>query len=168
MNTGLELWKTITDYPNYDISNLVQGLHNGFGRYLSPTLIPLGFRIVAVYNREAGTQCRFRVATYWVPNLDGIKRWIHRNGDKEDNRAENIQWVKVKLVLRTRKAICWVMAKRKNCSSAYKRVTWSNKKPKRVSHIRADDHLYYLGNYYSEEQAHQAYLDAKAVHHVAV
>jgi len=50
--------------------------------------------------------------------------------------------------------------KKKNKTSKYPGVCWNMKNSKWISNIRIGDKIRYLGSFYLEEDANQAYIDA--------
>ena len=75
----------------------------------------------------------------------------HINRDTIDNSADNLR----------------VVTKQQNgFNTNAKGYYWHKASGKWEAKIRIDGRKIYLGRFDNEEEAHQAYLDAKAIHHV--
>ena len=80
-----------------------------------------------------------------------VKQLDHINGDRSDNRIENLRAVTHQ-------------ENHFNRTNA-KGYTWNKRANKYVSQIQVDGVKKYLGYYINEEDARQAYLDAKEQYH---
>jgi len=87
---------------------------------------------------------------YWV-NKEIVDCIDHINGIKNDNRIENLRSV-------TNQQNTFNNKKAKGYS-------WNKQHNKWQSQIRIDDKPIYLGYFETEQEAHQAYLDAKKIYH---
>lgn len=90
----IEVYKTIEDYPNYEVSNLGNVRNIKTGRVLRPSMNKGGYQYVGLcLNRKSKIHLIHRlVATAFIPNLNDKRTVNHINGIKTDNRVENLEW----------------------------------------------------------------------------
>lgn len=105
-----EIWKDITGYEGkYQVSNLGRikslPLRDGEGWYKRPfekILTPVrdGELYYRVHLRRNGTNKRISVhrlvAEAFIPNPNGYKYVNHKDEDKTNNRADNLEWCSAK------------------------------------------------------------------------
>lgn len=104
-----EIWKEITGYEGYfEVSNLgnfrskdrvikykTSGYRNYPGKTLKTEVIEEGYKRITLMKEAKKTRymCHRLVAQEFVPNPENKPFINHKNGDKGDNRAENLEWV---------------------------------------------------------------------------
>jgi len=169
-----EIWKDIPGFEGlYQVSDLgrVKSLdrieHNKNGR-----ILPIKDRIMATHSNGKGHikltlskgSCRNKkyihrlMAEVFVPNPNGYKLINHIDGNPSNNILSNIEWVSM------RENVTHGLKKKnsRKKSSSYPGVHLNtvntNKKWKAM--LFANGRHNYLGNFYTEEEAHAAYQKA--------
>lgn len=118
-NTLKEIWKDITEYPNYQVSNLGRVRNIKTHRILQPNYTKDGYQFVGLC--KDGTQKYYRinrlVAEAFIPipqtYLDkGYSKETlqadHIDEDKQNNFSTNLQWLTNKENCQKSKALCVV------------------------------------------------------------
>lgn len=100
-----EIWKSIPDASEYDISNLgrvrrIRG--DRFRGYkdngiLTPHKTPAGYIAIWLNRTDSGKGRHHAIhrvlAKVFIPNPQNLPQVNHINGDKCDNRLENLEWI---------------------------------------------------------------------------
>lgn len=94
-----ELWRTIEEAPNYEVSNQGRIRNKKTQRILNPGAYgatgykQVNMAIPAEGNKQKKRYIHRLVAQYFIPNPEDKREVNHINGNKLDNRAENLEWV---------------------------------------------------------------------------
>jgi hypothetical protein len=140
-----EEWKTINDYPNYSISSLGV-VRNDKTNKIMKLSNRRGYLRIGL--RKDGIQKYFSLhqlmGLHFIPNPNNYPQIDHINGEKNDNRLENLRWCNQSQNERNKK-------KRANCSSQYLGVRWKNKKWE--AEIKINGKKKYLGRFNTELEA---------------
>lgn len=98
-----EYWRDIPGHPNYQASDLgnirSKNYHNtGLPKNLNQSKASNGYMRVSLPcgGKPRGVGVHRLVASAWIPNPSAKSQVNHKNGDKEDNRVENLEWVSPK------------------------------------------------------------------------
>lgn len=89
-----ELWKTIDEFPNYEVSNIARVRNKITGLIKIPSLGKRGYLILS-FSKDGKKYVRtlHRVfAIAWIPNPENKKEINHINGDKCDCSFDNLEW----------------------------------------------------------------------------
>lgn len=91
-----EIWVKIPSFENYEASNLGNiRTHNwknsGQTRVLKPAKCAKGYLKTVLSGK--GIKVHRIIAKTFIPNPDNKPQINHINGIKDDNRAENLEWV---------------------------------------------------------------------------
>lgn len=90
----MSLWKQIEGHDNaYLISNKGQVFNQKTGRYLKPTVGSNGYMHVTLcYGKKEDASIHRLVAEAFVPNPEGLPQVNHKDENKENNCADNLEW----------------------------------------------------------------------------
>lgn len=90
-----EIWRDIKGYEGlYKISNLGK-VKNKNNEILKAEIIKNGYERVKLYKNETGKRILVHriVAENFIENLDNKPFVNHKNGNRQDNRVYNLEWV---------------------------------------------------------------------------
>lgn len=100
VQTMSEEWKTIKDFPNYEVSNTgkVRSLnYNNTGkvRELKPRDAGNGYLSVGLCRngKQKSIKLHRLVAELFIPNIRNKLEINHKDGNKANNAADNLEWV---------------------------------------------------------------------------
>jgi hypothetical protein len=93
----VEIWKIINDYFNYEISNLgnIRSHKSGEPKLLKGGYDKDGYHLILLYNEKGRVTRKVHrlVAEYFVDNPDNKPHVNHKDGNKKNNNANNLEWV---------------------------------------------------------------------------
>lgn len=90
-----EIWETIPGFENYSISSHGRVYSHKRDIILKPYFDGWGYLIVELRNRRGGFTKRIHrlVAETFIPNVQDKLEVNHIDGDKMNNRVDNLEWV---------------------------------------------------------------------------
>lgn len=149
-----EVWKQITDYPNYSISSFGNVKNMTTGKILKNNINTYGYLRVGLYkNDKAKTFLITRlVGEHFLNNFDPLLDIDHIDRNKQNNNINNLRSVSRSDNLRNRN-------KFGGCTSKYKGVYFYKQKCKWVAQVINNGKRKYLGCFDNEEEASKKYLD---------
>ena len=150
---GLEEWRNIRGYLNYQVSNIGRVRNVKSGRILKLTTNCCGYVHLNLYLN--GIQKDYKVhrlvAQAFIPNPNNKSTVDHIDSKaKHDNTTGNLRWA-------TQKEQCRNISSRSNTSSQYKGVCWNKFHSRWCAHITGNVKSKHLGYFESEEEAALAY-----------
>jgi hypothetical protein len=90
----MEIFKQITGYEKYQVSNFGRVLNNNTGRILKPCINGNGYLNVNLYKegKQKTINVHRLVGMAFIENADNKLCLDHINNIRTDNRAENLRW----------------------------------------------------------------------------
>ena len=93
-----EIWKTIDGYSNYQVSNFgrIRAVKQRYRnkQFLKPSVDKDGYLYVTLYNNKKKRSFKIHrlVANYFIPNPDNLPQVNHKDEDKTNNMAFNLEY----------------------------------------------------------------------------
>lgn len=90
----MEIWKTTSDYPNYEVSTNGQVKKKSTGKILVCTDDSRGYPAVTLIN-DTGQHTKNihrLVAETFIPNPENKRTVNHKDGNKRNNHISNLEW----------------------------------------------------------------------------
>jgi len=85
----------VIDYPNYDIKEDGTIININTNRILATCINKqTGYKMVHLWkdNKEKGDTIHRLLAIHFIPNPDNKPHVNHKNGNKQDDSIENLEW----------------------------------------------------------------------------
>jgi hypothetical protein len=152
-----EVWKIITEYPNYSISNFGVVKNIITDRILVNNKLRGGYLIIGL--SKNGKRKRFLISRlvgeYFLDNFNPSLDIDHIDRDKQNNNINNLRCVSRSENNRNRN-------KNGSCTSKYKGVCFNKQNCKWKAYVKNNGKVIHLGLFENEEDASKKYLDWNA------
>ena len=125
-------WKIISDKPSYSVSTNGDIKNNKTGRILKLHLGTSGYLQVMLGRKTTPLYVHRLVAKTFIDNPTKLPQVDHKNGDKTDNRVENLRWVSAS-------ENCWSFGYKERVENRKKKIT--AKKGKEILHFNSRDEV---------------------------
>jgi len=158
----MEEWKEITDYPNYEISNL-GNVRNKTTNNLLKKEITRDYYHIQLWKK--GKRKHFRIhrliAEAFIPNPNSLLEIDHIDRNRKNNSLDNLRWVSSSQNGYNRNM------KTQNSTSKYRGVCWVKSKNKWKVQIKINGKPKYIGIFEREEEGAKAFNEFVISHNLA-
>ena len=143
-----ELWKTVDEHPNYEVSNLGRIKNAKTNYLLRASLNTDGYEQVGL----KGKSCLVHVlvAKAFIPNPNNRPQVDHIDQNKTNNNVTNLRWL---------------TNQQNGFNKNAKGYCFYKPTGKYLAQIQLDGKKMHLGYFLAEQQARDAYLAAKRIYH---
>ena len=158
----MEEWKEITDYPNYEISNLGNVKNKTTKRLLKNTISSTGYYVIDLYKNGKGKKFKIHrlIAIAFIHNLENLQIIDHIDKNKLNNSLDNLRWT-------TQRNNCYnKIRKTQNSTSKYRGVCWDKKEKKWRVQIKLNDKTKHIGYFDIEEEGAKTFNDFVIFHNL--
>ena len=153
----MEMWKDITDFPNYEVSNLGNVRNKKNKKMLKLRPVPKGNDYicydVCLYNdtKKLGFHKKIHrlVAEAFIPNLENKPEIDHKDRNPSNNHVDNLRWA-------TRSENCLNTGLRSDNTSGEKNVYYCKQKNKWTIRFMENGKEISCGFYDTKEEAIKA------------
>ena len=90
----MEIWKTIEDFPNYEVSNFGNVRNSSKNKLMTVSLRKNGYCVVKLSFNGISKECRVHrlVAKTFIDNPNNLPHVNHKDEDKTNNNVWNLEW----------------------------------------------------------------------------
>jgi hypothetical protein len=147
----MEIFKNITDYDRYAVSNIGRVINNETGKIMKPCLITSGYFCLTLCKNGKRKQVYVHrlVALVFLDNVENKQFVDHINNIKTDNRVENLRMATSNENNRNRGIS-------KSNTSGIKGVYFRKSRNKWIAEIKIDGKKTHLGYFKNIEDATEA------------
>jgi len=149
----VETFVPVRDHPNYEISNHGRIMSVRRRQMLKPRWDTKGYGIVKFHSGLPNKALHRVVAQHFIPNPDNLKYVDHIDGDKTNNRIDNLRWC-------TRSQNNCNVSRKTSGTNNYKGVCFVKGVNKWRVQITFNYKQHHLGYFITEEEAARKYDEA--------
>lgn len=96
-----EIWKDVVGFEGiYKVSSMGRVMACSTGRIKTPTVRKTGYVVVSLICRPKNLKKQYKlhrlVAEHFIPNPDNLPSINHKDENKQNNRADNLEWCTAK------------------------------------------------------------------------
>ena len=90
----MEIWKTIKDFPNYEISNFGNVKNSIKNKLMTRSIRKNGYCVVKLSNNGISKECKVHrlVAIAFIDNPINLPYINHKDENKTNNHVSNLEW----------------------------------------------------------------------------